>query len=92
MKRLFAVAVFLSVGVASLFMAGYAYVAAGDAAQIKFESAIDEAVSRIESRIELHIALLRATHALFRTEQGVVSRDALRAFVEALDIEGHYAG
>jgi CHASE1-domain containing sensor protein len=73
-------------------MAGYAYVAAGDAARIKFESTADDAVNRIETRLELHLSLLRATVALFKTGNGSVSRDALRSFVSALDIGQTYSG
>ncbi len=91
-RRLFPAVVFLSVAAASLAMAGYAYVAAGDAARIKFESTVDDAVNRIETRLELHLSLLRATHALFKSSNGAVSRDALQSFVTALDVEGRYAG
>jgi len=91
-KRLFPAVVFLSVAAASLIMAGYAYVAANDAARIKFESTVDDAVNRIETRLELHVSLLRATLALFKTGNGSVSREALRSFVSALDISDHYAG
>lgn len=73
-------------------MAGYAYVAADDAARIKFESTADDAVNRIETRLELHLSLLRATVALFKTGNGSVSRDALRSFVSALDIGDTYSG
>ena len=92
MRRIFPAVVFASVAAASLVMAGYAYVAATDAARIKFESTADDAVNRIETRLELHLSLLRATLALYKTENGSVSRDALRSFVSALDIEGRYAG
>jgi CHASE1-domain containing sensor protein len=91
-RRIFPAIVFASVAAASLVMAGYAYVAATDAARIKFESTADDAVSRIETRLELHLSLLRATLALFKTGNGTVSRDAMRSFVSALDISGRYAG
>ena len=73
-------------------MAGYAYVAADDAARIKFESTADDAINRIETRLELHLSLLRATVALFKTGNGSVSRDAMRSFVSALDISDTYSG
>ncbi|WP_308240290.1 CHASE domain-containing protein [Mesorhizobium sp. J428] len=92
MKRIFPAVVFVSVATASLAMAGYAYVAATDAAHIKFEGTADDAVSRIETRLELHLSLLRATLALYKTGNGSVSRDALRSFVSALDIKDRYAG
>jgi CHASE1-domain containing sensor protein len=92
LRRIFPGVVFLSVAAASLVMAGYAYVAADDAARIKFESTADDAVSRIETRLELHLSLLRATVALFKTGNGSVSRDALRSFVSALDIGTTYSG
>ena len=92
MRRIFPAVVFASVAAASLVMAGYAYVAAKDAARVQFESTAGDAVNRIETRLELHLSLLRATLALYKTENGSVSRDALRSFVSALDIEGRYAG
>lgn len=92
MRRIFPAVVFVSVAAASLVMAGYAYVAATDAARIKFESTADDAVNRLETRLELHLSLLRATLALYKTGNGSVSRDALRSFVSALDIKGRYAG
>lgn len=92
MRRIFPAVVFVSVAAASLIMAGYAYVAATDAARIKFEGTVDDAVNRIDTRLELHLSLLRATHALFKTGNGVVSRDALRSFVSELDIGDRYAG
>jgi len=84
--------VFLAVALVSLVLAGYAYFANDDAARIKFEATADEAVSRIQNRIELHVSLLRATQALFETRGGQVSRDAFRTFFNAFDVERNYAG
>ena len=92
MKRFFLIAVLLCVAAASLLSAGYAYYAAEDAARIKFEGTAEEALNRIRSRTQLHLSLLRATAALFRAGSGDIDRNALQAFVGALDLEGDYAG
>ena len=55
-------------------MAGFAYVAAEDATRIKFEAMADDAINRIESRIDLHVSLLRSTHAMFVSQSADVSR------------------
>jgi len=91
-RRFFPAAIFLTVAAASTVTAGYAYMAATEAARLKLEGAADDAISRIETRLELHLSLLRATVALFKSGDGSVSRDALRSFVLALDIDGRYAG
>jgi CHASE1-domain containing sensor protein len=92
LKKLLPVAVFLAVALVSLVLAGYGYIAGDDAARIKFEATADDAVSRIESRIELHVSLLRATQALFETRGGQVSRNAFGTFFRAFDIDRNYAG
>lgn len=91
-RRFFPAAIFLTVAAASIVTAGYAYMAATEAARLKLEGTADDAISRIETRLELHLSLLRATVALFKTGDGSVSRDVLRSFVSALDIDGRYAG
>lgn len=92
LRRFFPAAIFLTVAAASLVIAVYSHMAATEAARIKLEAAADDAVSRIETRLELHLSLLRATVALFKTGDGAVGREALRSFVSALDIDGRYAG
>ena len=47
---------------------------AEEAARIKFEATADDALNRIESRIDLHLSLLRATHAPVRGRAGKISR------------------
>jgi len=92
LKKLLPFAVFLSVAVVSLGMAGYAYFAINEADRIKFEATADDALSRIGSRVELHLALLRATHAFFDTREGSVSPADFKAFVEGLEIDKTYTG
>lgn len=92
MKKLFPFAVFLSVALASLIMAGYAYRASQNAGHIKFEAAADDALARIESRINLHLSLLRATHAFIEARRGSVSRDEFATFVDGLNLDTTYTG
>lgn len=73
-------------------MAAFAYFAAQEAARFKFEATVDDAVNRIESRLDLHLSLLRATQALFDARQGDVSRAEFKSFFDALDIESNFKG
>ncbi|MGO4836043.1 CHASE domain-containing protein, partial [Rhizobiaceae sp. 2RAB30] len=92
MKRLLPAAAFLSVALVSLVMAGYAFFAVNEAARIKFEATADEALNRIEGRLEIHLALLDATHALFQARDGQLSRMAFKTFFDALDFEKNFSG
>ena len=47
LKKLFPFAVFLSVALASLVMAGFAYFASEEAGRIKFAATADDALARI---------------------------------------------
>jgi CHASE1-domain containing sensor protein/two-component sensor histidine kinase len=92
LKKLFPVVAFIAVALISLTMAGFAYFATQEAARIKFEGTADDALNRIESRIDLHLSLLRATQALFDARNGNVSQSEFKAFFDALDIDGNFAG
>jgi CHASE1-domain containing sensor protein/two-component sensor histidine kinase len=86
------IAAFLSVALASLAMAGFAYVAAQDATRIKFEATADDALNRIENRLENHLSLLDASHALFKARDGDVSRATFKTFFDAIDFERNFVG
>ena len=92
MKKLIPIVAFLAVAVASLAMAGFAYFAGQEAARIKFEATADDALNRIEGRVDLHLTLLRATHALFAARDGDVSRASFKAFFDSLDVAEAYSG
>jgi CHASE1-domain containing sensor protein/two-component sensor histidine kinase len=92
LRKYLPAAVFLSVAAASLGTAGYSYLAAQEAGRIKFEAAADDAMNRIEARLEMHLALLRATLSLFEANQGGVTRAELDRFVTGLNIERRYPG
>ncbi|OHV59402.1 histidine kinase [Mesorhizobium sp. LCM 4577] len=92
MKKLFPIVAFIAVALISLTMAGFAYFATQEAARIKFEGTADDALSRIESRIDLHLSLLRSTQALFDARNGDITRGEFKAFFTALDIDDNFAG
>ncbi|GLS30575.1 CHASE domain-containing protein [Neomesorhizobium albiziae] len=92
MKKLFPFAVFLSVALASLVMAGFAYFASQEAGRIKFAAAADDALARIGSRIDLHLLLLRASHAFFEAHKGQPTGDEFKVFVSGLNIDKTYTG
>src|SRR5262245_61924308 len=73
-------------------MAGFAYFASEDAGRIKFAAAADDALARIQGRIDLHLSLLRATHAYFQIRDGQVSHSEFKAFIDGLDIDKSYTG
>ncbi|MET3581234.1 CHASE1-domain containing sensor protein [Mesorhizobium robiniae] len=92
MKKFFPTVAFIAVALASLTMAGFAYFATQEAARIKFEATADDALNRIDSRIDLHLSLLRSTQALFNARNGGISRSEFKAFFDALDIDDNFAG
>jgi CHASE1-domain containing sensor protein/two-component sensor histidine kinase len=92
LRKYLPIAAFAALALASLAMAAFAYRASEEAARIKFEATADEAVNRIESRINLHLALLRATDAYFTTRGGDVSADEFRTYFEALEVSKDFEG
>lgn len=92
LKKLFPIIAFIAVALVSLTMAGFAYFATQEAARIKFDATADDALNRIESRLDLHLSLLRATQALFDARNGEITRSEFKAFFDALDVDGNFAG
>ncbi|RWN36145.1 CHASE domain-containing protein [Mesorhizobium sp.] len=92
MKKFFPTVAFIAVALISLTMAGFAYFATQEAARIKFEATADDALNRIDSRIDLHLSLLRSTQALFDARNGGISRGEFKAFFDALGINDNFAG
>ncbi len=92
MKKFFPIVAFIAVALISMTMAGFAYFATQEAARIKFEATADDALNRIESRIDLHLSLLRSTQALFDARNGEISRGEFKAFFSALDVDSNFAG
>ncbi|MER8675749.1 MULTISPECIES: CHASE domain-containing protein [unclassified Mesorhizobium] len=92
MKKLFPILAFIAVALISLTMAGFAYFATQEAARIKFEATADDALNRIESRIDLHLSLLRSTQALFDARNGEISGSEFKAFSSALNLDNNFAG
>ncbi|MGB3390337.1 MAG: CHASE domain-containing protein [Pseudaminobacter sp.] len=92
LRKFLSVAVFLAVALASIAMASFAYFAAQQAARFKFEATVDDAINRIEGRLDLHLSLLRSTQALFDARQGQVSRAEFKSFFDALDIANNFKG
>lgn len=92
LKKFLPIAAFAAVAIVSLTMAGFAYFASQEAARIKFAATADDALNRIESRIDLQLSLLRATQALFDARKGRISPSEFRDFFNALDVDGNFAG
>lgn len=92
MKQHFPIAAFVAVALASLAMAGFAYFAAEDAARIKFEATADDALNRVQSRIDLHLSLLRETDAFFTARAGQVSGGEFKTYFDALQVDKNFEG
>lgn len=81
------------VALASLAMAGFAFLAGEEAARFKFEASADAALNRVESRVDLQIAMLRAARGMFAAAgPSQVTSDEFKAFFDALGVEEHLEG
>ncbi|MCX8567658.1 MULTISPECIES: CHASE domain-containing protein [Hyphomicrobiales] len=92
MRKYFPSLIFVGVALVSLTMAALVYLATVEAARIKFQSIADDALNRIEGRVEFDIALLRATQAMFAAQKGELSRDQFRAYFSSLDVSRNFTG
>ncbi|MGF7006661.1 CHASE domain-containing protein [Aminobacter sp. BE322] len=92
MKRYFPSLIFAAVTLVGLAMAGLVYFATVEAARIKFQAVADDALNRIEGRVEFDLSLLRATQAMFLSQRGAISRDQFRTFFGALDVTRNFSG
>ncbi len=73
-------------------MAVFAYMAGEEATRIKFEATADDALNRIESRVVMHVSLLRSADALFTMLDGEVSADQFRKYFDTLQVETNFEG
>jgi CHASE1-domain containing sensor protein/two-component sensor histidine kinase len=92
LKKYFPIVAFAAVALASLAMAGFAYLAAEEATRIKFEATADDALNRIESRVGLHLSLLRDTDAFFTARAGQVSGSEFKTYFDALQVDKNLEG
>ena len=92
MRKLFPLLAFAAIGLISLAMSASAYVAAQDATRIKFEARADDALSRIESRLDLHVSLLRATRAFVSSHPDQVTQREFKAFFDSLNVGRNFSG
>jgi CHASE1-domain containing sensor protein/two-component sensor histidine kinase len=92
LKKHFPIVAFAAVALASLAMASFAYLAAEEAARIKFEATADDALNRIQSRVDLHLSLLRETDAFFTARAGQVTGGEFRTYFETLQVDKNFEG
>jgi CHASE1-domain containing sensor protein/two-component sensor histidine kinase len=92
LKKHFPIFAFVAVALASLAMAGFAYLAAEEAARIKFEATADDALNRIQSRVDLHLSLLRETDAFFTARAGQVTGGEFKTYFDALQVDKNFEG
>ena len=92
MKKHFPIVAFAAVALASLAMAGFAYLAAEESARIKFEATADDALNRIQSRVDLHLSLLREVDAFFTARAGQVTGGEFSTYFDALQVDKNFEG
>jgi CHASE1-domain containing sensor protein/two-component sensor histidine kinase len=92
LKKLLPYLAFAAVASASLVTAGYAYRAGEEAARFKFEGAADDALGRLESRLDLNLALLVATQAFFEARFANVTKSEFGDYYRSLDADENFAG
>jgi CHASE1-domain containing sensor protein/two-component sensor histidine kinase len=92
LKKYYPIIAFAAVALASLAMAGFAYLAAEEATRIKFEATTDDAMNRIQSRVDLHLSLLRETDAFFTARAGQVSGGEFRTYFDTLQVDKNFEG
>nr|WP_255617042.1 CHASE domain-containing protein [Aurantimonas sp. VKM B-3413] len=63
-----------------------------DADRLRFAQEADDALARVEARLQLHLSLLFATQAFLAVEERDVSRVQFADFVDHLDLAGRYDG
>ncbi|PWK64935.1 CHASE domain-containing protein [Aminobacter sp. AP02] len=92
MRKYFPSLIFAAVTLVSLTMAALVYLATVEAARIKFQAVADDALNRIEGKVEFDLALLHATQAMFAAQKGEISRDQFRSFFGSLDVARNFSG
>ena len=92
MKKLFPFAVFLSVALASLVMAGFAYFASEEAGRIKFAATADDALARIRGADGPPFVAASRHPFFLDVHDGRVSRNDFETFVKGLDLNRTYTG
>jgi CHASE1-domain containing sensor protein/two-component sensor histidine kinase len=92
LKKLLPYLAFAAVAIASLVTAGYAYRTGEEAARYKFQAAADDALSRLQSRLQLDLSLLVSTQAFFEARFGNVTRVEFRDYYRALEVKDNFPG
>ena len=92
LKKLLPYLAFAAVAVASLVTAGFAYRTGEEAARFKFEAAADDALGRLESRLDLDLSLLVTTQAFFEARFGAVSKAEFKSYYDSLDANDNFPG
>ena len=76
----------------ALALAALVWRSSTESDRLRFESFADDAVGRIESRLDLHVSLLESTRAYMGVANAGRDRDSFAAFVGELDLDGRYDG
>ncbi|WP_133122811.1 CHASE domain-containing protein [Zhengella mangrovi] len=92
MKRYGAAFVFLLVGLIGLAITSAVHRSESVATQARFDLVADEAVSRIEERVQQHIALLVAAASHYQADGDQLSRPSFAAFISGLGLESRFEG
>lgn len=92
LRKYFPALVFVSIALAGLAMAVFAYLSGQEATRLKFDATADDALNRIESRIALHLALLRANDAFFSLHGEHLPASEFKTYFDTLQVEKNFEG
>ena len=92
LKRFFPLLVFLAVALITMVMAGFAYFATQEATRIKFKASVDDAIARVETRLDMHLTVLRVTQAFFAAQDAPISHQQFKTFIDTLDVGVNFPG
>ena len=92
MKRYLPALIFASVSVIGLAMSAASWFSVDQANRIGFAAKAEEALRRIDDRINAHMLLIRSTSSFFSANGGVPDRASFRRYIEGLRVTDDFAG
>jgi CHASE1-domain containing sensor protein/two-component sensor histidine kinase len=92
MKKLLPTITFVVIAAIGMAGATFQYLANERADRLRFEAVADEAINRIEARLNRHLVLLDATAAFLEANEGAFTPDQFATFADQLDLGTRHAG
>jgi CHASE1-domain containing sensor protein len=92
MKKLLPTITFVVIAAIGMAGATFQYLANERADRLRFEAVADEAINRIEARLNRHLVLLDATAAFLEANEGAFTPDQFATFADQLQLGTRHAG